>query len=142
MNHNQRGFTLIELMIVVAIIGVLASLAIPAYQSYSIRAQIAEGLTLSGPLQNAVAVFFNDNGVFPTDNAEASAETTDSYGGKYVSTISINNAVISIQYGNDANALINGQTVTMTAVNNEGSLSWNCASGGAISDNYLPAACR
>ena len=142
MNHNQRGFTLIELMIVVAIIGILASLAIPAYQSYLIRAQIAEGLTLSGPLQNAVAVYFNDNGVFPTDNAEATAETADSYGGKYVSTISINNAVISIQYGNDANALIIGQTVTMTAVNNDGSLSWNCASGGAISNNYLPASCR
>lgn len=142
MNQNQRGFTLIELMIVVAIIGILASLAIPAYQSYSIRAQIAEGLTLSGPLKNAVAVFYNDNGVFPADNAEASAETADSYGGKYVSSISIDEAVISIQYGNDANALINGQTITVTATNNDGSLSWDCASSGVISDNYLPSACR
>ena len=142
MNQIQRGFTLIELMIVVAIIGILASLAIPAYQNYSIRAQIAEGLTLSGPVKNAIAVFYNDNGVFAADNAEATAETPNSYAGKYVTSITINNAVISVQYGNDANASISGQTITLTAVNNEGSLIWDCASGGAISDSHLPSACR
>ena len=73
MKKVQQGFTLIELMIVVAIIGILASLAIPAYQSYTIRAQISEGLNLAGPLKNGIATFYNENGTFPADNDEQSA---------------------------------------------------------------------
>ena len=142
MNRAQRGFTLIELMIVVAIIGILASLAIPAYQSYAIRAQIVEGLNMSGPLKTAIAAFHSDNGVFPTDNAEASLLAAGSYTGKYVDSISVNGAVISIQYGNDANAQIRGQIVTLTAMNNQGSVSWTCASGGFILEAYIPSSCR
>ena len=142
MNKAQRGLTLIELMVVVAIIGILALLAIPAYQSYTIRAQIVEGLNLAGPLKTAIVAFHGDNGTFPSDNAEAALHAAGNYSGKYVDSISVNGAVISIQYGNDANVQISGQTVTLTATSNEGSMSWTCASGGFISDVYLPTACR
>jgi type IV pilus assembly protein PilA len=141
-NKVQQGFTLVELMIVVAIIGISAAMAIPAYQSYSIRAQVAEGLSLSGPVQNAVASFHEEKGTFPADNAEAALESPASYGGTYVSSISVNGGVISIQYGNKANAQISGWDIIVTATSNPGSMSWSCASGGIIADSYLPSACR
>ncbi len=141
-NKVQQGFTLIELMIVVAIIGILASLAIPAYQSYTIRAQVSEGLFLSGPIQNAVAAFHEEKGTFPVDNVDAALESPASYAGTYVSSISVNGATISIQYGNKANAQISGWDVFITATSNPGSMSWTCTSGGIISESYLPSSCR
>ena len=142
MNRIQRGFTLIELMIIVAIIGLLGSIALPAYQSYLIRAQIAEGLNLTGPLQSGVAEYHNDHGFFPIDNNDAALEAAASYAGKYVSDISVNGAVIAVRYGNSANAKISGRTITLTAVGTQGSLTWDCASGGAILDIYLPTTCK
>jgi len=142
MNKVQRGFTLIELMIVVAIIGILVSVAIPAFQGYTNRAQISEGLNLSGPLTTAVAEFYSDSGAFPIDNADAALEAAGGYSGNYVDSISVNGAVISILYGNKASAQISGQTVTLTAMGNLGSVSWTCASGGVISERYLPPFCR
>lgn len=142
MKNVQQGFTLIELMIVVAIIGILASMAIPAYQTYTIRAQVAEGLNLVGPLQNAVAEYRLERGTFPADNAAAAAEAETAYAGKYVTSITINGAVVSVLYGNDANAQINGETVEFTAVSNGGSVEWSCATGGVIPTGYLPSACR
>jgi len=138
----QQGFTLIELMIVVAIIGVLASIAIPAYQRYTIRAQITEGLGLSGPFKPAIVEFHNNNGAFPADNTAAGLAAPGDYAGKYVSSITVNGPVVSIQYGNSANAHINGRIVTITAIDNLGSIRWDCSSGGAILDEYLPSACR
>ncbi len=142
MNKVQHGFTLIELMIVVAIIGILVSVAFPALQGYAIRSQISEGLNLTGTFKNAVAEFHNDNGAFPIDNADAALGAAGNYSGKYVDSISVSGAVISIEYGNDANAQINGETVILTAIGNQGSLSWDCASGGVILENYLPRSCR
>jgi type IV pilus assembly protein PilA len=142
MKNNQQGFTLIELMIVVAIIGILSSIAIPAYERYTIRAQIAEGLNLSAPFKTAVAEFVGSNGGFPADNTDAGLSAPGTYVGKYVQSVSVNGDVVSIQYGNDANARINGETVVLTAMNSGGSVNWTCASGGVIPDMYLPSACQ
>jgi type IV pilus assembly protein PilA len=142
MNKAQHGFTLIELMIVVAIIGILAIIAIPAYQSYLIRAQIVEGVNMTGPLKIAMVSFYNDYGFFPVDNAGAALEPANSYAGKYVESMSTADGVISITYGNDASAQISGQTVTLTAIGTDGSVSWDCESGGFILESYLPSSCR
>jgi len=142
MKKVQQGFTLIELMIVVAIIGILAAIAIPAYQDYTIRAQVSEGLNLSGGAKAAVTEFYQDRGVYPTDNAEAGLEAAANILGKYVASVAAAGNVITVTYGVDAHAIINGQSVTMTATDNLGSVSWACASGGGIADKHLPAACR
>ncbi len=142
MTGNQRGFTLIELMIVVAIIGILAAVAIPAYLDYTVRAQISEGLNVASGAKTAVTEFYQDRGAFPTDNNEAGLEAAANITGKYVASVSSGGAVITITYGNDANVVINGQTVTLTAADNLGSVAWICASGGAVQDKHLPAACR
>ena len=142
MNKAQQGFTLIELMIVVAIIGILASLAMPAYQTYSIRAQIAEGYHMLGPIKNAVAEYDMDNGNFPADNTAAALNAPAGYTSNFVASISVAGPVISITYGNEANAEISGQTATLTASRSNGSYSWSCGTGGVIPRNYLPAICR
>ena len=141
MLRSNNGFTLIELMIVVAIIGTLAALAIPAYQNYVIRAQVSEGLNLTGPFKNGVTAYHEQFGAFPTDNAAAALPPAASFSGNYVAGISVNGAVISILYGNRANALITGRTVMVTAISNGGSVSWSCASG-AIPATLLPSTCR
>jgi type IV pilus assembly protein PilA len=138
----QQGVTLIELMIVVAIIGLLSALAIPAYTDYAIRAQISEGLHLAGSAKSAVTEYYQDQSLFPTDNAQAGLEAPANITGKYVDSVSISGAVISVQYGKDANSQIIGQTVTLTAIDNLGSVSWVCATGGFIQLKHLPRVCR
>ena len=116
MNIKQKGFTLIELMIVIAIIGILAAIAIPAYQNYTIRAQVTEGLSLADGWKTGIAEFYARNGTFPTGCSAAgnaagglmvcAGATT----GKYVSGVTIGAAagVIKITYGLQANAKITG----------------------------------
>ena len=138
----QEGVTLIELMIVVAIIALLSALAIPAYTDYSIRAQIAEGLTLAGSARTAVTEYYQSRSSFPTDNAEAGLVDAGEISGKYVASVSAGGAFITILFGNDANTQINGQTITLTAIDNLGSISWDCASTGFIQLKHLPRVCR
>jgi type IV pilus assembly protein PilA len=142
MKADQQGVTLIELMIVVAIIGLLSALAIPAYTDYAIRAQISEGLHLAGSAKSAVTEYSQDQSLFPTDNAQGGLEAPANITGKYVDSVSISGAVISVQYGKDANSQIIGQTVTLTAIDNLGSVSWVCATGGFIQLKHLPRVCR
>ena len=143
MKKVQQGFTLIELMIVVAIIGILAAIAIPAYQDYTIRAQVSEGLNLSGGAKAAVTEYFQDRGVYPTNNVEAGLSTPAQIMGKYVATVAVglSNGVITVTYGNDAHTTIATNSITMSATDNAGSISWTCV-GVGIADKHLPAACR
>jgi len=141
---KQQGFTLIELMIVVAIIGILAAIAIPAYQDYTIRAQVSEGLSLSSGAKAAVAEFFQDSGGWPANNGEAGLEASGSISGKYVTQVAVGaaNGILTVTYGNDANTNIAGDTLTLSATDNTGSISWACANGAGLQDKWLPAACR
>jgi type IV pilus assembly protein PilA len=141
MKKVQQGFTLIELMIVVAIIGILAAIAIPAYQDYTIRAQVSEGLNLSGGAKAAVTEYYQDRGTFGADNTTIGLEAPGNITGKYVASVTAAGKVITVLYGNQAHTLINGKSVTMTATDNLGSVSWACA-GVGIADKHLPAACR
>jgi type IV pilus assembly protein PilA len=159
----QKGFTLIELMIVVAIIGILAAIAIPAYQDYTIRSQITEGLNLASDLKAGVAEYQAQTGDWP-DLAQiiGSSGSAASKAGKYVAGIDVVDGVITIEFGNQANSRIDGSLLSLNpGTNTNGDVIWVCGnasvpggvsgfSGPASSapgstdvlDKYLPASCR
>ena len=158
----QKGFTLIELMIVVAIIGILAAIAIPAYQDYVIRSQVSEGLTLAGAAKAAVAESFSNNGAAPANRTAAgmSATATDT-SGKYVSSVEVANGVITVTYNTgETNAKIKGNILTLTPyLSVDNSVAWRCGNAAApnnittlmtnavyaasnLDNKYLPKACR
>jgi type IV pilus assembly protein PilA len=148
MRRDQSGFTLIELMIVVAIIGILAAIAIPAYQDYTIRAQVTEGLNLASTAKTAVSEYYHDSGDLASTNAEAGLKTDTEIKGKFVSEIGVGddgsgvNGEIQITYGRDAHATLDGKTLLMTpGTTGTGSILWSCNSS-TIENKYLPAACR
>ena len=158
MKQLQKGFTLIELMIVVAIIGILAAIAIPAYQDYTIRAQVSEGMTLSAAAKLAVATTYGSTGAAPVDREDAgmTATATDT-AGKYVRAVDIDNAVIDVTFGNDSHANIWGATLSLIPhLSADETVSWQCGNatppvnnpmGSAsnstdLASQYLPAACR
>ena len=139
----QQGFTLIELMMVVAIIGVLASIALPAYMDYSIRAQIGEGVHLIASAKVAVTEHYQDRGAFPADNATAGLEAAANISGKYVTQVEVTGAgLIEVTYGNDVNFKLINAVLTFTPVDNAGSISWACAGDATLVDKWLPQACR
>ena len=142
MKSKQQGFTLIELMIVVAIIGILASIAIPSYQDYTIRAQISEGLVLSGGAKLALAKHYMTSGDWPNNNVKAGLANQNDITGKYVKSVRVNKEVIVIMFGNDANKVISNKKLTLTGVYSRGNVRWNCTSAGVIEDRYLPSVCR
>ncbi|MFO1400089.1 MAG: pilin [Steroidobacteraceae bacterium] len=156
---RTRGFTLIELMIVVAIIGILASIALPAYQDYTIRAQVVEAFALAGDVKPSVQEFRVDRGRFPANNAEAGVPEPKYLIGNYVTGIEVRNGAIHIQFGNNANSNLTGKIVTLQPLVVTGSpaspMSWRCGlrripnGMEAVGENhtnvdrkFLPAACR
>lgn len=145
MKKVQQGFTLIELMIVVAIIGILAAIAIPAYQDYTIRAQVSEGLNLSGACKAAVTEVFQDTGAFPTTNVLAGLEAAANINGKYTTQVAVGaGGACSATYGADANTNITGAVLVMTPTDNTGAIEWACTGGNILTGNakWLPSACR
>ena len=140
---KQQGFTLIELMIVVAIIGILAAIAIPAYQDYTIRAQVSEGINLASGAKAAISEYFMDSGALPGSNADAGLEAAANITGNYASNVAVGaNGVVTVTYsGADVNAQIAGQTLTLTPTTNAGSVQWACASG-TLQAKHVPSACR
>jgi type IV pilus assembly protein PilA len=163
--QQHAGFTLIELMIVVAIIGILAAIAIPAYQNYTVRAQVAEGINMTAFAKARIADAFLNDGEAPADRLAAglTANPADT-SGKYVSALDVDNGVLVITFGNEANAAISGLDLTVTPYETpERGIVWRCgtapaptatllgaSSGGNTStytaptvlDRYLPAPCR
>jgi len=141
----QQGFTLIELMIVVAIIGILAAIAIPAYQDYTIRAKVSEGMNLAAAAKAAVAETYASAGAFPADNAAAGLPAANTIIGRSVASVTVANGVISILYNASlgGNPTMNNQTVTMTPTDAGGSITWVCAIGAdATRYKYVPQTCR
>lgn len=158
----QKGFTLIELMIVVAIIGILAAIAIPAYQDYTIRSQVTEGLNLASAVKTGVAESFANTGAWPTDLDGAGGDSTTPPSGKYVSGIDVADGTITITFGNDVNDTIDGSLLSLVPkVSDNNDVVWLCgyftAAGSTLNDpaagapgadqtdiepKYLPQSCR
>lgn len=140
----QKGFTLIELMIVVAIIGILAAMALPAYQDYTKRSHVSEGLSLAGSLKQAVAEYRADKGEWPTSNYQAGAAQGGSIKGNAVKSVTLTSAnattapVIEIVYNTKVE---NNNTIEITPTNSNGGMKWNCHEG-TVANKYRPAACR
>lgn len=135
MKTMQKGFTLIELMIVVAIIAILAAIAIPAYQNYLIRTQVSEGSSLADAAKTGVAEFYSNNGRLPGSNSYVSAVTVGAPAtGKIQTTFS----------GTKANAAISGKILVFSPATHAGSVSWTCGTtaGTNVAAQYLPSSCR
>jgi|TARA_R110000868_G_scaffold345357_1_gene606451 type IV pilus assembly protein PilA len=139
MKKVQQGFTLIELMIVVAIIGILAAVAIPAYQDYTVRAQVTEGLSLASAAKTAVSEFFATNGSLPASNAEAGIASSQSISGNHVDYVEIGSTG-SIVVTFSATA-ISTRTIVLTPSTLGGRVSWDCE-GGNLEPKYRPSSCR
>lgn len=143
MKRVQQGFTLIELMIVVAIIGILAAIAIPAYQDYTKRAHVSEGLQLAGAAKTGVAEYYSSNGVWPSNNTSAGLASSPS--GNAVSGVDVGTSgVITITYNEKVKV---SATLTLTPTAASGSITWLCAetsptATNPMETNWLPSNCR
>ena len=143
MQKVQQGFTLIELMIVVAIIGILAAVAIPAYQDYTIRAKVTEGLSLASAGKTAVSEYFSSKGTLPTSNLLAGMATATSIGGHNVQSVTVGAlGAITIAFSG-APAILNS-TLMLTPTTAAGGIMWTCSNVAVanLEGKYRPSSCR
>ncbi|PBS11716.1 prepilin-type cleavage/methylation domain-containing protein [Lysobacteraceae bacterium NML93-0792] len=145
MKKMQKGFTLIELMIVVAIIAILAAIALPAYQDYVARSQVSEAMSLTSGAKTAVAEYYADKGAYPSTNTMAGLTATPgSINGKYVASVGVSAGGVitaTMKSATSASAKIAGGTFTLVPNDEGGSITWVCT-GGTIQPKFRPSACR
>jgi type IV pilus assembly protein PilA len=159
MKAREQGFTLIELMIVIAILGILMAVAIPAYNDYIIRAKIAEGLGLAAELQPSIRDYYKDRGGFPADNAAAGVPEPEYLLGNYVKGIQVADGAIHVIFGHNVGKVMEGKVLSIRPIVVDGSpaspISWICGSTqvpprmSAMGEDrtdvpppYLPSSCR
>lgn len=147
MKNVQKGFTLIELMIVVAIIAILAAIAIPQYQNYITKSQFSESQTISDGLKTPIVEYFNQTGICPTNSTTGFMANDTSYGGKYVAKVDIGGTAPSCTItatfkpaGSVSSPLVNNTVVLTGNVGNGGSVTWACFTSN-IKGRYLPQVC-
>lgn len=128
-------------LILVALIGIVAAISIPAYQDYTVRAQVSEGLNLSGGAKAAVEEYYLDSGGMPADNMTAGLEAPRNISGTYVSSVQVENGRVIVTFGNNAHSVISGDSLVYEAEDLGDTLDWYCYSD-TIMDKHLPAACR
>ncbi|HGO7376957.1 TPA: pilin [Neisseria meningitidis] len=127
MNTLQKGFTLIELMIVIAIVGILAAVALPAYQDYTARAQVSEAILLAEGQKSAVTEYYLNHGKWPANNSSAGVATSSKIKGKYVQSVTVANGVITAQMASsNVNNEIKGKKLSLWAKRQDGSVKWFC----------------
>ncbi|CWU08665.1 fimbrial protein [Neisseria meningitidis] len=162
MNTLQKGFTLIELMIVIAIVGILAAVALPAYQDYTARAQVSEAILLAEGQKSAVTEYYLNHGEWPGNNTSAGVASSSTIKGKYVKEVTVANGVITAtMLSSGVNKEIQGKKLSLWAKRQDGSVKWFCgqpverdnasadavkadtaANGKQIDTKHLPSTCR
>ena len=151
MKTMQKGFTLIELMIVIAIIGILAAIALPAYQDYTARAQVSEAITLMEGQKSAIVEYYADKGDWPKDNKAAGIAAATDIKGKYVAKVNVADGVLTATMKDkDVNKDIQNATISLSpeitnkAANSKGSFTWTCTPGKTkgVDTKFLPSSCR
>ncbi|HFB9784919.1 TPA: pilin [Neisseria gonorrhoeae] len=163
MNTLQKGFTLIELMIVIAIVGILAAVALPAYQDYTARAQVSEAILLAEGQKSAVTEYYLNNGEWPENNTSAGvASSATDIKGKYVQKVEVNNGVVTATMASsNVNKEIKDKRLSLWAKRQDGSVKWFCGqpvkresnnadaddvtddkNNNGIDTKHLPSTCR
>ncbi|ENW5142518.1 prepilin-type N-terminal cleavage/methylation domain-containing protein [Neisseria gonorrhoeae] len=164
MNTLQKGFTLIELMIVIAIVGILAAVALPAYQDYTARAQVSEAILLAEGQKSAVTEYYLNHGEWPKDNGSAGVASASKIIGKYVKQVEVKNGVVTAQMASTGvNKEIKDKRLSLWGRREDGSVKWFCGqpvtrdnanaanddtvtadtdTNGKIDTKHLPSTCR
>lgn len=144
MKHNQQGFTLIELMIVVAIIGILAAIALPAYQDYTARSQMSEAMTLASGARTAVTEYWTSEGTMPGNNTDAGLAAGTDITGNYVASVIVGNGgtITATMDTTGVASGIGGATLQLSPITNAGSVQWVCKKDTGVDAKFYPTSCR